>query len=451
MWMVTFSEIVHMPTLRRFSAIGRLLMVLVVMLLPVGCLRTPMSGLVVVLFLMRLLVLRLLGLGFVLDYVFILWGTVGGALLMTLVLLWMVQLRPAGGFALFLVHCRLCRGLSFGRSSLLCRLLMLFIWVLIISMLFGTWLVRRCERLIAPLFVLFSATSCSPSAHKAGAEGLLSHTAQRLTIFSFFFATVLLTLTFLTHRVICKKSNLNVVRPVGRLLDGVQVLRPEFEDDGDLIGLIRKMVRSWGEGQFTFLRSKVMRKRSCFGVVRFGNNQAADFGRCGVGPHVIDARRNLSGVCGRWYPVVLVLHLFFIAISRAVVNDDGSVGTAPHLLVLCPGALPKRRRVVHAVRDVALLHGPAPVWDSGWVSVLPTSVTADDVCHWPYSVGVPVKLVAFLCMCIGQYLVLIWVLAVSPMLSSFLILKASVEEGCSSESPARAPNFRVDCSSWSRH
>ena len=48
----------------------------------------------------------------------------------------------------------------------------------------------------------------------------------------------------------------------------------------------------------------------------------ADFGRRRVGPHIIDAGRNLSGVCGRWYPVTKDLHRFFIAISQAVVDDD---------------------------------------------------------------------------------------------------------------------------------
>ena len=55
---------------------------------------------------------------------------------------------------------------------------------------------------------------------------------------------------------------------------------------------------------------------------RLGNNaadEAADFGRRRVGNAVIDARRNLSGVCGRWYPVLLDSHRFFIAIPRAVV------------------------------------------------------------------------------------------------------------------------------------
>ena len=51
---------------------------------------------------------------------------------------------------------------------------------------------------------------------------------------------------------------------------------------------------------------------------RLGNNaadKAAGFGRRRVGLAVIDASRNLSGVCGRWYPVLLDLHRrFFIAL-----------------------------------------------------------------------------------------------------------------------------------------
>ena len=77
-------------------------------------------------------------------------------------------------------------------------------------------------------------------------------------------------------------------------------------------------------------------------IDRLGNDAAdegADFGRR-VGNAVIDARRNLSGVCGRWYPVMLDLHRFFIAISRAVVNHDDRDGTAPDPLVWSAGALP---------------------------------------------------------------------------------------------------------------
>ena len=87
---------------------------------------------------------------------------------------------------------------------------------------------------------------------------------------------------------------------------------------------------------------------------RLGNDaadDAADFGRRRVSPVVIDARRNFSGVCGRWYSVILDLHRFFIAVARAVVNHDGLGGTALNPLVWSASALRKRRRLVHAVRD----------------------------------------------------------------------------------------------------
>ena len=74
-----------------------------------------------------------------------------------------------------------------------------------------------------------------------------------------------------------------------------------------------------------------------------GNDKAdgtADFGRKRVDPGVIDARRNLSGVCRLWYPIKLELHLFFSAKSRSVVNNEQSTGTAPDLLVWSAGSLP---------------------------------------------------------------------------------------------------------------
>ena len=65
-------------------------------------------------------------------------------------------------------------------------------------------------------------------------------------------------------------------------------------------------------------------------------------------------------------------------------------------LVWSAAGLPKRRRIVDVVRDVALLPGPLHLWDSGWVSAPPVIITAEDVCLWPYSVGILVKLVTFL-------------------------------------------------------
>ena len=69
---------------------------------------------------------------------------------------------------------------------------------------------------------------------------------------------------------------------------------------------------------------------------------------------------------------MLDLHRF-IAISRAVVNSDDSSGVALDPFVWSAGAIPRRRRVVQAVRDHALLPGPGLMWDSGWAGVLPLS------------------------------------------------------------------------------
>ena len=68
-------------------------------------------------------------------------------------------------------------------------------------------------------------------------------------------------------------------------------------------------------------------------------------------------RRNLSGVCGRWYPVILDLHRFSF-LFLVLVNHDGLGGTAPNPFVWSAGASGKRRRLVHAVRDRAFLPGP---------------------------------------------------------------------------------------------
>ena len=193
--------------------------------------------------------------------------------------------------------------------------------------------------------------------------------------------------------------------PVGRLLDGSSGLRPlELENDGDLIILIRKVLSVRGEGTVCISQVKghadesLVRNGQVRALDRNGNiraDEAADSGRRRVWP-VADARRNFSGVCWRWYPVVQVLHRFFIAVARAVVNCDDSSALAPHPLVWSAGGLPNRRRIVDVVRNVALLPGPLHLWDSDWVGVPPVAVTAEDVCLWPCSVGILVKLVTFL-------------------------------------------------------
>ena len=79
----------------------------------------------------------------------------------------------------------------------------------------------------------------------------------------------------------------------------------------------------------------------------------------------------------------MTLHRFFYCLVNHVDGD----GTAPDPLVWSAGALPKRRRVVHAVRDHAFLPGPTGFWEGEWLTFGSSLVTADDVEVWPFSVG----------------------------------------------------------------
>ena len=65
-------------------------------------------------------------------------------------------------------------------------------------------------------------------------------------------------------------------------------------------------------------------------------------------------------------------------------------------LVWSAGAHPKRRRLIHAVRDRAFLPGPRGIWDSGRVDVPASAFFADDIARWPYTPGLLVEWVAFL-------------------------------------------------------
>ena len=92
----------------------------------------------------------------------------------------------------------------------------------------------------------------------------------------------------------------------------------------------------------------------------------------------------------------MIFTVFFVAIARAVVNHDDGGGTAPHPLVWSAGSLPKRRRVVDAVRNFAFLPGPVGIWCGEWVSFPVSGITVEDVRVWPYSVSLLVKISAFL-------------------------------------------------------
>ena len=157
--------------------------------------------------------------------------------------------------------------------------------------------------------------------------------------------------------------------------------------DGDLLLLIDRMLRLRG---LDTVRITKVKGHADEGLVLDGRvreidrlssdaaDEAADFGRRRVGNAVIDDRRNLSEVCGRWYLVILDLHRFFVAISRALVNNDGRDGTDPDPPVLSAGALTKRRRLV---RD-------------GLMCLL-LLFCAEGIAHWPYTAGLLVKWFSF--------------------------------------------------------
>ena len=201
-------------------------------------------------------------------------------------------------------------------------------------------------------------------------------------------------------------DNLNVVRLVGRMLDGNLGAQPfQVVPDGDLLCLIHHMLllRGLDTVKVTKVKGHASEDMVVDGRVRdldrLGNraaDEAADFGRRRVPVRVNDARRNLVGVCNRWYPVVCHLHRFFVAIARAVVNHDDGGGSAPNPLVSSAGSLPKRKGVVDAVRNFAFLPGPVGLWSGEWVSFGVSGITVEDVRVWPYTVSLLVKISAFL-------------------------------------------------------
>ena len=128
-------------------------------------------------------------------------------------------------------------------------------------------------------------------------------------------------------------DNLGVVRHVGRVLDGRGSSTPlELVTDSDLLLLIERMLHLRGLDTVRITKVKGHADEVWFSMVEFGRltglvmtllMRLPTLVGGGLALLLLMCGRNLSGVCGRWYPVILDLHRFFIAISRAVVNHDG--------------------------------------------------------------------------------------------------------------------------------
>ena len=145
-------------------------------------------------------------------------------------------------------------------------------------------------------------------------------------------------------------DSLGVVRHVGRLLDDCSFAPPlELVTDGDLLIFSRRMIDLRGHDTVRVTKVEgdadegmvfVGRARE---LDRLGNNaadEATDFGRRRVGTSVIDVRRNLSGVCGRWYPVLLICIGSLLLSLELLLIMMGMWALLPiqwsGLLVLCP-------------------------------------------------------------------------------------------------------------------
>ena len=109
----------------------------------------------------------------------------------------------------------------------------------------------------------------------------------------------------------------------------------------------------------------------------------------------IGARRNLLRVLKEWYPRMLVLHRFMVAIAGEALNHgDGSLVDP---LVWDKRSKTQVRKIdTRLIHDLACLPGPPGFLDTNWITVDPGPLTKGDTSKWPYSVPILVKIVAFL-------------------------------------------------------
>ena len=128
-----------------------------------------------------------------------------------------------------------------------------------------------------------------------------------------------------------------------------------------------------------------------------GADAADDLGSLRQQDDVITARRDLLRVRRYWYPIILDLHKFMVAISRIEVNHDGFGGTAPDAMVWDRGGVVKTRATsIRLIVDCATLPGPPGFLSSTWCTLYPLPIIRDDDPVWPYSVNILLEFSSFL-------------------------------------------------------
>ena len=202
-------------------------------------------------------------------------------------------------------------------------------------------------------------------------------------------------------------DNLNVARTIGRLLDKDCLVKPlPLVKDGDLVALVQYMIRTRGRDTVRVTKVKGHADDSDvqYGPVRLEDqlenaeaDTAADLGRRHQSEPLIDARRRLLKVRSHWYPIMLLLRRFMIAVGRVTVNHDGRGGSALDPLVWDQGAPGKVREINIGVNvDLASLPGPCGFLHGPWMQVHGGCIAGLDVAAWPYSVGILCEFTAFL-------------------------------------------------------
>ena len=188
-------------------------------------------------------------------------------------------------------------------------------------------------------------------------------------------------------------DNLNVVRHISWILDGRVACRPfELTFDGDFITVIERMIHQRGVRS---VRVSVVKGHADDDMVAVGRvriedrvgrdlaDTAADFGRRRVSDFVTNVRGRCLSACSSWYPVVLELHRFFIAIARAAVYEDGCAGIALHPIVWSGGGLIKRHKVRVSAWEYAWDLGLAGLRRHGSIGWPCIEVRDVDVGFWP--------------------------------------------------------------------
>ena len=112
---------------------------------------------------------------------------------------------------------------------------------------------------------------------------------------------------------------------------------------------------------------------------------------------VISLKYSLLKVRSHWYPIMLLLQRFMIAVAKVTVNHDGRCGTAPDPLIWDQGVPTEARKLDITINiDLASLPCPLGFLSGPWIRVHGGCISGADVAAWPYSVGILCKFTSFL-------------------------------------------------------